>query len=68
MTRRYTCVICGRRVEFSGEVPELYPFCTARCKLIDLGRWFDEQYTIDSDLPVEQLAPPTDEPAPDEDR
>lgn len=69
MSQHYTCVICGRVVQFAGELPELYPFCTARCKLIDLGRWFNEQYTIDHDLPLEQLSPPpADEPQPEADR
>ena len=54
----YTCVICGRVLEYAGPLPELYPFCSARCKLIDLGRWFSEQYTIDTDLPPEMLEPP----------
>ena len=22
------------------------PFCTPRCKLIDLGNWFDEKYAV----------------------
>jgi endogenous inhibitor of DNA gyrase (YacG/DUF329 family) len=25
-----------------------YPFCSARCKLIDLGRWLGEEYTVAS--------------------
>ncbi len=61
MTQHYRCVICGRVVEFAGELPELYPFCTTRCKLIDLGRWFNEQYTIDSDVPEDALSPPPDD-------
>jgi endogenous inhibitor of DNA gyrase (YacG/DUF329 family) len=23
-----------------------FPFCTARCQMIDLGRWLDEDYRI----------------------
>jgi endogenous inhibitor of DNA gyrase (YacG/DUF329 family) len=26
-----------------------YPFCTRRCRLIDLGRWLDEEYGIAPD-------------------
>jgi endogenous inhibitor of DNA gyrase (YacG/DUF329 family) len=26
-----------------------YPFCSAKCRKIDLGRWLDEKYTIPSD-------------------
>ena len=25
------------------------PFCSPRCKLIDLGRWLDEDYSIAAD-------------------
>ncbi len=30
--------------------PSYYPFCSDRCKLIDLGKWLDGKYQI----PVEQ--------------
>lgn len=26
-----------------------YPFCSAKCRKIDLGRWLDERYTIPAD-------------------
>ena len=31
---------------------EHYPFCSKRCKTIDLGRWVDEKYKITR--PIEQ--------------
>jgi endogenous inhibitor of DNA gyrase (YacG/DUF329 family) len=36
----------------TAEWPE-FPFCSPRCRLIDLGRWLGEDYRI--------TAPPTDE-------
>ncbi len=27
-----------------------FPFCCNKCKLIDLGQWFDEDYKIESTL------------------
>ncbi|MCB9569754.1 MAG: DNA gyrase inhibitor YacG [Myxococcales bacterium] len=45
------CPICHREL---GEVPEDFPhrpFCSARCKSIDLARWLDEEYRIPSPLP-----------------
>jgi endogenous inhibitor of DNA gyrase (YacG/DUF329 family) len=36
-------------------VPALYPFCSERCRMVDLGKWFNEQYSIDRDLTVEDL-------------
>ena len=34
------------------EVPS-FPFCSARCKTIDLGRWLDETYRIPAEEPEE---------------
>ena len=41
-----TCPICG--IVLSGhwmDYPE-YPFCTKRCRTIDLGRWLGEGYRV----------------------
>jgi endogenous inhibitor of DNA gyrase (YacG/DUF329 family) len=38
------CPRCGTRV--SSEENAYRPFCSQRCKLIDLGSWVDEQYRI----------------------
>lgn len=51
----YDCRICGRRVEYTGRLPALHPFCSSRCRWVDLGRWFRGQYSIDSDLPPDEL-------------
>jgi len=29
-----------------------YPFCSERCKLMDLGQWFDEEHKIEEPLPA----------------
>lgn len=44
---RGRCPICSRTFEI-GELADLpsFPFCSDRCKLIDLGRWIDGSYTI----------------------
>jgi endogenous inhibitor of DNA gyrase (YacG/DUF329 family) len=52
----YSCSICGKHVSYEGPLPPLYPFCCERCKLVDLGRWFSEQYSIDRDLTPEDLS------------
>ncbi|MBI5280227.1 MAG: DNA gyrase inhibitor YacG [Candidatus Solibacter usitatus] len=44
------CPICKKEVRFGAP---LMPFCSERCRLIDLGNWSDETYRI----PVEQAAP-----------
>jgi len=38
------CLICKR--EFDPEQSVAMPFCSARCRSIDLGRWLDEGYSL----------------------
>jgi uncharacterized protein len=41
------CPICERRMQ--GEGPSewpAWPFCSSRCRLIDLGRWLGESYRV----------------------
>ncbi|MGH7361105.1 MAG: DNA gyrase inhibitor YacG [Candidatus Methylomirabilales bacterium] len=38
------CVICHRPLS-EGE-DRWFPFCSERCKLVDLGRWLGEAYRI----------------------
>jgi endogenous inhibitor of DNA gyrase (YacG/DUF329 family) len=42
------CPICKSPVsdDNEGARPRTYPFCSERCKLIDLGRWLDGKYQI----------------------
>jgi endogenous inhibitor of DNA gyrase (YacG/DUF329 family) len=35
------------------------PFCSARCKLLDLGNWFDESYRVSE--PIDALTGDEDE-------
>ncbi|AMC35883.1 DNA gyrase inhibitor YacG [Janthinobacterium sp. B9-8] len=39
------CPSCGKQHTYSTENPSR-PFCSERCKLIDLGRWANEEYNI----------------------
>ena len=51
--RRRGCPVCGKPPS-----PEHRPFCSARCKQIDLGRWLGETYRIPSqDRPDGEAAP-----------
>ncbi|MGE5293413.1 MAG: DNA gyrase inhibitor YacG [Solirubrobacterales bacterium] len=49
-TDQFPCPICKRPVkatkDSSGARPRFFPFCSERCKLIDLGAWFDANYRI----------------------
>ncbi|MDB5327534.1 MAG: hypothetical protein JWM57_3103 [Phycisphaerales bacterium] len=48
------CPICKKPLpEPLGEQP-FFPFCSERCKLVDLGRWLDGKYQI-------PVTPPADE-------
>ncbi|MDE2339120.1 MAG: DNA gyrase inhibitor YacG [Gammaproteobacteria bacterium] len=49
-----SCPTCGRTLEWS-EAP-LRPFCSERCRLIDLGGWLSERNVI----PGEALEPGPD--------
>ena len=40
-----TCPPCHKRIEYSSANP-FRPFCSERCKLIDLGAWASEERTI----------------------
>jgi endogenous inhibitor of DNA gyrase (YacG/DUF329 family) len=41
------CPICSKRFEIQSvdDLPS-FPFCSDRCKLVDLGRWMDGTYAI----------------------
>jgi endogenous inhibitor of DNA gyrase (YacG/DUF329 family) len=51
----YRCAICAREVPYEGKPPDLYPFCSARCKWVDFGKWLHEQYTIERELTPEEI-------------
>lgn len=48
--RQFRCPTCKRVVRFSeqdrAERAKFYPFCSERCKLIDLGAWLNAEYRI----------------------
>jgi endogenous inhibitor of DNA gyrase (YacG/DUF329 family) len=44
-TRHVPCPTCGRPVEWSSRSP-YRPFCSKRCRLIDLGEWIEEERRI----------------------
>ncbi|MCG1041359.1 DNA gyrase inhibitor YacG [Mycetohabitans sp. B8] len=48
MTTVVHCPTCGKKVEWKPE-SRFRPFCSARCKQIDLGAWATGKYTIGSD-------------------
>ena len=45
MATTVNCPTCSKKVEWS-EASPFRPFCSERCKQIDLGAWANEQYAI----------------------
>jgi endogenous inhibitor of DNA gyrase (YacG/DUF329 family) len=44
---RIACPTCNRPVVRSPErAAPFVPFCSERCKLVDLGKWFDGEHRI----------------------
>jgi endogenous inhibitor of DNA gyrase (YacG/DUF329 family) len=60
--RKIKCPQCGRLTYFSSENP-FRPFCSERCRLLDLGQWADESYRI----PIEQSSVSSELEIPEED-
>jgi endogenous inhibitor of DNA gyrase (YacG/DUF329 family) len=60
---KVSCPICGRWMEGESlaEWPD-FPFCSARCKAIDLGRWLNESYRLPSAEPEDSPDEAYDEP------
>lgn len=61
------CPTCGRSFEKSATTP--LPFCSPRCRQVDLGRWLGESYSLpiyrfDEDEEADELY---DEPEPEDD-
>lgn len=54
--KRFDCSTCKRGVSFEGPLPALYPFCSERCRMVDLGLWLTESYSIDRGLTPEEIA------------
>lgn len=46
------CPTCGN--EFEAATSRTLPFCSARCKQIDLGRWLDERQTLPYVRPLDE--------------
>ncbi|HLV02149.1 MAG TPA: DNA gyrase inhibitor YacG [Acidobacteriota bacterium] len=52
------CPTCGERVKLSN--PE-FPFCSERCRLIDLGHWLDGTYRISGEKADKKRREPKEE-------
>ncbi|MBG59344.1 MAG: DNA gyrase inhibitor YacG [Peredibacter sp.] len=41
---KVACPECGKKFNYYSS--EFRPFCAKKCKMIDLGHWFEESYNI----------------------
>jgi endogenous inhibitor of DNA gyrase (YacG/DUF329 family) len=55
------CPTCRRETEWSSD-NRYRPYCSERCKMVDLGAWFAEERSIPAEAPSERDADPADEP------
>lgn len=55
MPRQIKCPTCGKTGDWFAT--PYGPFCSRRCKLIDLGKWLGEEYRISE--PLRQPPPGT---------
>ena len=60
--KKMRCPQCGAESVWSPE-NKWRPFCSERCKLIDLGCWADESYRV----PVQDAAGLPEDPPPHDD-
>lgn len=45
--KKITCPICKKEAPWDGN--KFRPFCSERCRLIDLGKWASDEYRIAGD-------------------
>jgi len=55
--REMKCPICGEPTTWKDN-PER-PFCSERCRIIDLGRWASEEYSVS--MPLKDVSEDTDQ-------
>ncbi len=55
MIQPITCPICEKTLPATASDSPYFPFCSVRCKQIDLSRWLDGKYAVVEDLTPERL-------------
>jgi endogenous inhibitor of DNA gyrase (YacG/DUF329 family) len=54
-----TCPICRAAQVPPREANPAFPFCSDRCRLVDLGKWLGEEYRVPD--PTPPPSPPSEE-------
>jgi endogenous inhibitor of DNA gyrase (YacG/DUF329 family) len=62
----HRCPICHKSAAPVVDNP-VFPFCSERCKLLDLGHWLDGRYVVASSSPFDEEDRPErhEEPTPE---
>jgi endogenous inhibitor of DNA gyrase (YacG/DUF329 family) len=56
-----TCPICKKSVEWDGNPTR--PFCSERCRILDLGAWLVEEYRVPAEeFHLEEATPDEEKP------
>jgi hypothetical protein len=63
MERMVRCPICRTEVAWEGNAHR--PFCSERCRLIDLGAWAEGRYRIPGKIRTEEQRDDDDEDEPE---
>lgn len=53
-----TCPICSNKMPGNWTDYPDYPFCSKRCRMVDLGRWLGEDYRVGGGPPSEDRSSP----------
>jgi len=57
--RTVRCPTCKKEGDWLAE--KYGPFCSKRCKLVDLGKWFSEEHKVSEPLEPDQMVEPEKE-------
>jgi len=61
------CPVCRKVMDKAGRQNSreggFYPFCSNRCRMLDLGKWFDGDYRIPAEVRPEEAEDISEEPA-----
>ena len=44
MSAQLSCPVCGKA--FASDDSNAMPFCSERCRMVDLSRWMNEEYGL----------------------
>ncbi len=47
------CPTCRKPARPDAGMPSYLPFCSERCQLVDLGRWFDGAYSVPGEAAID---------------